>query len=608
MQKNKNIDDIKKARRWLYAMLGVVTCVYIWLSVSYIRLLIVEREGWLSLSNRTQFYNDTVYGDRGNIYDCQGRLVQASFPYYRVVMDLRVPFLRQKYLPPKSQRGAYTDTITNYEAYADSVCVAVSDYFKQYTHSELRKKMDKAFRDSVGTFKIVEGNITYKQLMALKSMPLFNQGSLHSGLIPNKYENRENLYGDLAFRVVGAVYGDRKNKSGQYARFGLEQYFDKELAGTPGIFEHRAGSFARPIRRPVDGLDLVMTIDMDIQDMCESLLENSFSQTHGTRACMIVMETATGEIKAMVNLKKDSLGGKIEQGENYCISEISQPGSTIKTVAMLAMLEDGRCDVNKKYFVDNGFAKVGGKEIKDTHHDSLYLSPEGILAESSNVGMSRIAIEEYGNNRKGWIKFYDAMQDMRFTHKIGLQLGEGDREYEPRVYNPETYKKWSLTTMPSMAYGYELSITPLYTLNFYNAIANNGYYVKPHIVRELRRGGEVERSFDPQVDHHRICSKKNLETIRKFLLAVVERPDGTGYYSVRNNQVKIAGKTGTARIISKNEGDPQFYQVTFVGYFPADAPKYSAIVLMVGNLYSEGAPRSCGTVVRELAKQLTIKQ
>lgn len=601
MKKSNDNDDIKRARRWLLVMLGVVGCVFVWLIVTYVLLLVNDRKGWLELSDRTQFYNDTVYGDRGSIYDCQGRLVQATFPYYRVVMDLRVPFLKNKYQPPKSQRDTYTDTITNYEAYADSVCVAVADYFKQHTHAELRAKMDKAFREGRGRFEIVEGKLNYKQLKALQAMPLMNQGKLRSGLIVTKSENRENLYGNLAERTIGAVFGDRNNTMGRYARFGIEQSLDEELTGTPGIVEHRAGSFARPIVRPVDGLDIVMTLDMDIQDMSESLLKGTFAQSHGHKACMIVMETATGEIKAMVNLKKDSLGAPICQGENYCLTELAEPGSTMKAIAMLAMLEDGKCDIEKKYFVDNGYTVVASKEIKDTHHDSLYLTPEGIMAESSNVGMIRIAIEGYHNNKDGWKKFHRAMQDMRFTHEIGLEI---ESEGLPVLYDPAEYKYWSLTTMPSMTYGYEITMTPLYTINFYNAIANGGYYVKPHLVREYRRGGELVESFEPRVDRHRICSKKNLEIMQRFLLSVVERPDGTGYRSVRNDQVRIAGKTGTAEMASMKGR----YQVSFVGYFPADEPKYTAIVVMIGNYENEGAPRFCGTVVRDLAKQLTIKQ
>lgn len=604
----KPIDDIKWAHICLYAMLGVVVCVFVWLSITYVKLLVNETEGWLNTSNRNQFYNDTVYGDRGNIYDCQGRLVQATFPYYTVVMDMRVEFLRSRYKPPRNSKVANTDSITNYEVYADSVCVAVADYFKQYTHAELRKKMDAAFKAQNYRFKIVEGKLTHKQLKALKAMPLFNQSSLHSGLVVEPYENRENLYGKLAYRVIGAVYGDRTKKhSGDYGRFGIEQYFNSELAGIPGIEEHRAGSDARPLVRPVDGLDVIMTIDMDIQDKCESLLKGTFANSHGDMACMMVMETVTGEIKSMVNLTKDSATGEIIQGyENYCVSYLAEPGSTIKTIAMLAMLEDGKCDLDKNYFVNKGIIEIAGKKITDTHTHTDYLKPHDILACSSNCGMVRIAIEGYGNNRKGWSNFYDALMDMRFTHEIGIQLGKSDIEYKPGVKNPETYKKWSLTTMPSMAYGYEITMTPIYTLNFYNAIANGGYYVKPHVVRELRRGGEVVKDFSVKPERHRIASKKNIETIQRFLLDVVESPDGTAYSHVRNDQVKIAGKTGTARRVRKDENGAYRYLVTFVGYFPAENPKYTVIVQMANNLGSEGAPSRCGTVVRDIAKYLMI--
>mgnify|MGYP003295299868 CR=1 FL=1 len=598
----KQNDNIDWARKWLYAMLGVVVVVYVGLAAKYIYVLVHDTEGWIGYSEENQFYNDTVYGDRGSIYDCQGRLVQATFPYYTVQMDLRVPFLANK-----EKRLHYTDTITNYEAYADSVCVAVSDYFKQYTHAELRKKMDEAFRKGNGNFKIVEGRINYKQLRALKAMPLFNQSKLHSGLLVTNYENRENLYGNLAYRVVGAVFGDRTNKSGRYARFGLEEYFDKELTGEPGIVEHRAGSYDRPIKRPIDGLDVVMTIDMDIQDKCEALLRNTFSNSSGDKACMMVMEVKTGEIKAMVNLKKDSATGNIIQGENYCISYRAQPGSTIKPLALLAMYDDDACDTTNLFDVgEHGSIVIPGtdKRIYDSHFVKRYLTAKEAVAFSSNCGMVQIALAGYNNRkRSSWQDFHDAMQDIGFTHKIGIEL---NTEAEPILYNPETYKGWSLTTMPSMAYGYEIMMTPLYTMNFYNALANDGYYVRPHIVRELRRGGEVVRDFSATPNRSRMAGKKSIKFIKECLLDVVENPNGTAYSWVRNSDVRIAGKTGTARMVGLDANGVQRYMVTFVGYFPADNPKYTAIVVMTNNYLSEGAPSRCGSVVRDIAKHLMI--
>jgi len=349
----------------------------------------------------------------------------------------------------------------------------------------------------------------------------------------------------------------------------------------------------------------VMTLDMDIQDKSESLLKNTFENSSGNVACMMVMEVKTGEIKAMVNLKKDTAGRAI-QGENYCISYRAQPGSTMKPLALLAMLEDGACDTSKLYNVEKGSIIIpgAGKKISDTHFIKQYLTPREIIAFSSNCGMVRIALDGYNyKKRSAWQDFHDAMQDLGFTHKIGVEL---NTEAEPIMYNPETYAGWSLTTMPSMTYGYEITMTPLYTLNFYNAIANDGYYVRPHIVRELRRGGEVVRDFSATPSRSRLASKKNIKYLQECLLDVVENPYGTAHGWVYNEDVRIAGKTGTARMVGLDANGVQRYMVTFVGYFPADDPKYTVIVQMMNNYGDEGAPSRCGSVVRDIARHLMI--
>lgn len=558
----------KKIKTTWAVVLGVlILALYVGSLVTYLTLLTRHREGWLRLVETNEIHIEEVYGERGNIYDCKGRLVSATLPYYYIVMDTRVPYLHQN-----------RDSV--YRALADSACISLSRKFGEESPSELRARMDRAFRAGAGEFKLVKRKISYTELCEVQQMPLFRLGRMRSGLIARQMNNRENLFGGEAQRVVGAVYGANDTSRG-FGRYGLEQFFDSELSGRPGrVMRRRVGRgwLGVPIVQPEDGADVVMTIDMDIQDICEAVMMEKMQASRAEAGTMVLMETATGEIKAMVNLKRDTARDRVVQGENFAVAMDNQPGSSFKTVCMMAAIEQGICDTGTMVRVDGGRGSFGGLRVEDSHlYNESELTVAEIMARSSNVGIARVMEEGFGRNRRAYRRFADAVLATGFAEPIGIEL---KGEVLPTIYHPDTYDKWGPTTMTAMSRGYEVQATPLYILNFYNAIANDGYYVKPHLVRQLRRGGEVVEEFEPERRRERMCSRSTLEQIRYMLHGVVYRPLGTAYGFANSRLFGISGKTGTARL-NEVAPDEWQYQITFVGYFPDDKPRYTGIVVFV---------------------------
>lgn len=566
-EKENKPGERKKMCRWAAGIALLLLLFYGYALAAYINLLVNHRDGWLALVETDEVFVKEVYGERGNIYDTKGRLVQATLPYYYLVMDTRVPYLHQN-----------NDSV--YRALSDSACAALSRTFGEESPQELKARMDRAFRAGVGEFRLVRRRVSYTELQEVRQMPLFRLPRVRSGLIVRQRNNRENLFGDEAERVVGAVYGVNDTARG-FGRYGLEQYFDAELSGTPGRVTRRrvgVGWLDVPIEQPEDGMDVVMTIDMDIQDICEAVMLEKMEQSRSEAGTMVLMDTHTGEIRAMVNLKRDTANNRIIQGENFAVAMDNQPGSSFKTVCMMAAIERGLCDTGTVVRTDGGRGTFGGVKVEDSHlYDEQELTATEIIARSSNVGIARIFDEGYPHHKNGYRRFADDILATGFARPIGIEL---KGEVMPTIYHPDTYDKWGPTTMTAMSRGYEVQTTPLYTLNFYNAIANDGYYVKPHLVRQLRRGGAVEQEFEPQRAKERMCSRATLDRIRYMLHEAVYRPTGTGYGFVNSRLFGISGKTGTARLNQLPTGDWQ-YQITFVGYFPDDRPRYTGIVVFV---------------------------
>lgn len=570
----------------------IVVLVFTLILGKHVKLLVTERDT-LPTEKKLEEMRDTVYGERGSIYDVRGALVSASAPLYILRMDASV------HVNDKGEiKNSYLENI-------DDACEALSLRFNEGSTDSIKCIIDKAVRQVAKEVKaghkkphphvrLVKRLCTLDEVHEVEEMPLFSKGPIRSGLVKESYWNRYNMFDRQANRVIGefSVVEER-------AKYGLELYYDSILKGEPGICVYdKMGKISVPVylKEPVEGLDIVMTLDMDMQDICEEVLTGRMQATGATKGCVILMETATGEIRAMVNLNQDT-AGNIVQAENHAMSLNDQPGSTFKTVCMMAALEEGIIDTTERFEIPAS-AKIlisGSEKISDSHH--YYkgsMNAKEVLMNSSNIGMAKI-VNKFGNGRQGWQRFSDAIARIGFDHQF-LQEAKGAKN--PIIYTPDTYKGWSKPTMRSMSRGYEVITTPLYTLNFYNAIANDGYFVNPHLVKEFRRGGDIVKEFEPVVRKKRMCSVKTLNIIKDMLYGVTHvEGDGTAYASMRKRDVNgdimkdeegrpivfdAAGKTGTAQVGRRADGSFDFYQLSFVGYFPTDKPKYSAIIVLYG--------------------------
>lgn len=492
---------------------------------------------------------------RGNIYSSNNSLLAVTIPKYEIRLDL---------ISNKSDHF--------FNANVDSLSYRLSKLFQDRSKAEYKKLLTKA-RRSKNYYLLVKKNVTYKELTELQNFPILRLGRNKGGLIVIKSNMRVLPYNDLAKRTIGIF----NYEQGDYI-VGLEGAFNETLKGTHGtrIMQKIEGGVWMPVDpgneiKPQNGNDVITTIDIDIQDITENALKRQLQYHSAEHGCAVVMEVETGEIKAMANLGLDEHGNYTENF-NYAIGESSEPGSTFKLASILVALEDGVIDLNDSIDTENGSVTFYKKTIRDAHKigDGVITVRE-VIEESSNVGIAKIIWEHYQQEPQ---KFIDGLYKLGIQNKLELPLAG---EASPYIKNTED-KTWSGISLPWIAYGYELRITPLQTLVFYNAIANQGKMMKPLFVKEIRNTNQTVETFEPIVIKQRIASDKTLKKLQSMLEGVVLR--GTAK-SIKNDHYTIAGKTGTAQIAQNNKGyNKTNYKASFCGYFPADHPKYSIIVVI----------------------------
>ena len=492
---------------------------------------------------------------RGNIYSTNNSLLAVTIPKYELRMDV---------ISNKSDRF--------FNSNVDSLAFQLSKLFKDRPKSAYKKLLTKA-RAQKNYYLLIKKNVSYEQLNKLKKFPILRLGRNKGGLIVIKSNKRELPYNELAKRTIG-IYN---YEMGDYV-VGLEGAFNESLEGTHGtrLMQKIEGGVWMPIDpaneiKPQNGNDVFTTIDIDIQDVAETALLKQLENHQADHGCAIVMEVATGEIRAIANLGKNKYG-RYEEGYNYAIGEASEPGSTFKLASILVALEDGVVSLNDSVDTENGSVQFYNKTIRDAHKiGNGVISVREVIEESSNVGIAKIIWENYANDPQ---KFIDGLYKIGLNNKLDIPLkGEGS----PYIKNTED-ETWSGISLPWMSYGYELHLTPLQTLTFYNAIANQGKMVKPQFVKEIRNNYKTIEEYEPIVLNEKIASDETLEKLQSMLEGVVLR--GTAK-SINNKHYQIAGKTGTAQIAQKDKGyNKTNYKASFCGYFPAENPKYSCIVVI----------------------------
>ncbi|MFM7021975.1 MAG: penicillin-binding protein [Flavobacteriales bacterium] len=495
-----------------------------------------------------------VEANRGDIYSSDGSLMATSMTFYLVGMDC--------------SSKALTDESFNENI--DALCDSLSALLGGKTPNEFKRDLEHCRKIKKRWYKLHDG-LTYTQFRRLKSFPLFNKGKYAGGLVYTRKIERRRPY-QMASRTLG---------KGGDSEIGIEGAFNLYLRGENGLqYQRKIGEgIWVPIDDansvdPVDGGDVYTTIDMKIQDIAETELLRKLRYHGAEHGCVVVMEVATGKVRAIANLKvTDTAGvGTYQEYVNYAVMERSEPGSVFKLASLLVAIEDGKIDASTLVDTKNGRVTFYDKTIVDSHGPYGIINVQRVLEVSSNVGTSILINEHYGKNPRA---FVNRLYKFGLTESLNLDI-EG--EPKPNIKTPGG-KGWSGLTLPIMSYGYDMEITPLQTLAFYNALANNGYRVKPMFVeRVVQKDGSV-KVFNPEVSKSPICSQKTVANAKAMLEGVVL--NGTAK-AIQNDKYSIAGKTGTAWFgyNGRKKDEERHYRSTFVGYFPADKPKYSIIVVV----------------------------
>ena len=567
---------------------AVVYFAIVLLAIALIfRILIlqyVERPKWAAMSEKYVFKTDAMPANRGDILACDGRILASSIPTYSIYMDTRSTGMTGDIW--SSGIGGLSEGLSR-------LLGTRSPSGWRSVITEARKRGDRYF--------LIQRKVDYATLKKLKELPIFREGQYKGGLVSEPENQRIMPNHELAARTIGYLSMDDNG-----TRVGIEGSFDRELGGKDGVVvkQRLTGGDWIPVEggnsvEPRDGEDIQTTLDIDLQDVASSALENQLKKNNADHGCAVLMEVATGDIKAIANLDKRS-DGSYQEIYNYAIAESTEPGSTFKLPSLMAAIEDGVIDTGDMVDTGDGTVKFYNKIIKDTKEGGYgNLTVKQVFEKSSNVGTSKLIYEHYKDHPKD---FVNRLYAWRLNKKLDIQLkGEGD----PVIRYPGD-KLWSGLTLPMMSHGYEVQLTPLQILTFYNAVANDGRMMKPRFVTAILKNGSVVKSFGTDVIINSIASRSTIRKARKMMEGVVEHGTAT---NLNNSNYKIAGKTGTAQIARDNKGYRQgqsvSYQASFVGYFPAENPLYSCIVVV--NSPSNGVYYGnvvAGTVFKEISDKV----
>jgi cell division protein FtsI (penicillin-binding protein 3) len=542
----------------------------------------VQGEHWRSMSDSLHQRIDSIEAERGTIYSEDGQMLSTSIPQFDLFIDFRVEWLHEK-------------SGIHFRENLDSLSFYLSNLFKDKSTEGYKQWLMEAYKDNEPYLEL-HRKTSYREYEQLRKFPLFRDGRYKSGLIVNERNIRLNPYGILAFRTIGL---DRES-----SKVGLEKTYDSLLKGREGKQWVRtiAGGVKVPINddyiiEPETGKDIVSTIDVFIQEIAENALMKMMEKNEAEHGCAIVMEVKTGKIKAIANLGKKASGGYWED-YNYAISA-TEPGSTFKLATMMALLEDKKINLNTMVDLEGGIWRVAGQTV----YDSEQSGHRGVTAKqafelSSNVGMAKLVSAYYSGQPS---QFINRLKQMQMDTLTGIDLvGEG----RSTIYKPGQ-KMWGPTTMPWMAFGYNLQISPLQTLALYNAVANQGKMMRPYLVSSVREEGVLLKNMDPIVVHEKVCSDQTLAQLRECLEGVCIA--GTAKELFKNSLFPVAGKTGTALVANGNKGyADKIYQSSFAGYFPADNPQYTCVVVIKNKPHAAVfyGGSVAGPVFKEIADRL----
>ncbi len=567
----------------IYVIAAIMFLLAIAVGVKLLDIQFVEGEKYEQIAQQRTYKNFVIPANRGNLYDAGGNLLATSVPKYDIRFD------------------AVTVSDKNFEENLIPLSEELSKMFgKSSAHYA---KTLRTARANKHRYFLIARNLGYSEYTRIKNFPMFRLGSNRGGIIVEQRTVREHPLGKMGERTVGY---ERQDDSGYYTRVGLEGAFGPYLRGKEGrrLKQKIAKGQWKPISdnnevEPKDGYDLISTIDVKIQDIAHHALLRQLEKYEADHGSVVVMETETGEIKAISNLGRTSQGTYFEK-LNYAVGESHEPGSTFKLMAMIVALEDKVIDTSTVVDTGNGIMTIHGKKVRDSHRGGYgKISAAEAFEVSSNVGLVKLVYDNYKNQPQ---KFIDRLKDMHLDKELGLAIkGEG----KPYIPTPGD-KTWSGLSLPWMAYGYgSIQLTPLQTLTFYNAIANNGEMVKPRFIKEVKEWDRTVEKFEKKVIDPSICSPETVAKVKAMMKNVVERGTGKSLYEPH---FSMAGKTGTAQTEYWMEDWPSNprYISSFVGFFPVEKPKYSCIVVIHKPNYRTGyyGADVSGPVFKRIAQKI----
>ena len=578
--------DVKKDILWrvYLSFLGIVILGMVVIGKAFY-IQQVQGDFWTKMDNSLHLKYLPVEAERGTIYSEDGNMLSTSVPVFDVYVDFAAEGLRIK------DGQKFRDNI-------DTLSICLSNLFNDKTPQEYQTEMKLAYKNK-DRYYLLKKKISFIQYKELRDFPLVKLGKNKSGFIIISRDKRINPYVLLANRTIGLSRDNAKN-------VGLEQRYDSLLKGKTGqqLVRYMAGAYM-PVDGgevdPENGKDVISTLDTYIQDVTESALMRMMVGNNSLHGTAIVMETATGKIKAIANLGKQP-DGTYTEDLNYGIGKATEPGSIFKLATLMSLMEDKYVTINSVVDCEGGKKNFYGLTIRDSHLGAGELTVKEAFERSSNVAFAKLADQYYHSQPS---KFIDHLHRFRLDTLTGVDITASSGK--PTIKKP-TNRSWANTTIPYMAHGYEELVTPLHMLMLYNAVANNGKMMKPYLVSAIRQYGVEVKTMKPQILVDKICSEETLAQLKECLLSVVEGDHGTAR-SIKDSAYQIAGKTGTAVTALDNKGynkGNKIYQASFIGYFPASQPKYTMAVVIQNSRESKkiyGADVS-GTVFKEISDRI----
>ena len=543
-----------------YIVAAFMTLFLLAVIIRVVHIQYVQGEAYKKLSTELTIKQDTIKANKGNVYAADGNLLATSMSKFTIRMDVVVV-----------KNNVFENNLVPLSKELSAMFGGSFKFFKNKLRTARKRK---------NRYLLIARNVGYNDYLKMKKFPIFKLGVYRGGFIAEHKTVRAHPIGKIAERTIG--YDDYRGEAG------IEGAFADFMQGENGLRwkQKIAKNQWKPIsdvneKEPIDGHDIITTIDVNIQDITHHALLRQLEYFEAEHGCAVVMETATGEIKAISNLGRTSKG-KYYEKRNYAVWESHEPGSTFKLASLMAALDDEVIDTSTVVDTEKGKIYIHNRKIEDSKKGGYgKISAARAFEVSSNVGIVKLIRKHYDHQPE---KFISKLEKFGFTKPIGFKIkGEG----LPIVPKPND-KRWSKITLEWMSWGYGVSVTPMQTLMFYNAVANNGVMVKPRFVNELRKHDKTEKIFETEIVNPKIASDKTLKKIRKVLENVVIKGTASNIYS---SNFSMAGKTGTAKkYISRHKNEKgetvsghystEHYVASFAGFFPADTPKYSCIVVV----------------------------